>query len=186
MTGLFTIIMVLLSLTGLAYLASTDPKRRRIFRQKPLEARRLLWPARVALFLPGICLILLANWSGLAIWAGAVTVLGWVMAALQPELYARARAWVVARSGLAIVLVRHVTDQVGIALTAARRRAAAKAPRVAGLSSLEAQITRLEARVAQLEAENAALRDADASSTLRLAERQPADPPRSGGIATAV
>lgn len=81
--------LTLVSLIGLGYLAWSDPKRRRTFRETKLERRPLLWPARAALFGPGALLVAIGHWSGLTIWAGAVTVLGWIMAAISPAAYAR-------------------------------------------------------------------------------------------------
>lgn len=83
-----TTALILTSLVGLAYIAWTDPKRRRTHKLPLVERRLLLWPARAAVFAPGIFLVLISHWSGLAIWAGAITTLGWTMAAITPKGYA--------------------------------------------------------------------------------------------------
>ncbi|MEM1079369.1 MAG: hypothetical protein AAGI09_12645 [Pseudomonadota bacterium] len=90
MTTVPLALLLITSLLGLGYIAATDPKRRRAFGQTKLETRPFLWPARGAVFAPGVLLLLGANWSGFTIWAGAVTVLGWIMAAIAPSSYAAA------------------------------------------------------------------------------------------------
>ncbi|MEM6578821.1 MAG: hypothetical protein AAF678_10040 [Pseudomonadota bacterium] len=92
MSGWAIFALIVLSLIGLGYLAATDAKRRRIFRQSPIETRPFAWPARIATFAPGIYFCLIGHWSGLTIWAGAVTTLGWAMVAIPPNRYAEARA----------------------------------------------------------------------------------------------
>lgn len=87
----WVLFFILTSLTGLGYLAGTDAKRRRIFGQSVLNRRRFLWPARLAVFAPGLILLLIANWSGFMIWAGAITTLGWVLTAIRPDSYQQAQ-----------------------------------------------------------------------------------------------
>jgi len=79
--------LVALSLLGLGYFLKTDPKRRRTAGLPMFESRRLLWPARALLLAPGALLLVLGHWSGLAIWAGTVTVVGWVLAATSGAAY---------------------------------------------------------------------------------------------------
>ncbi|MEM9124945.1 MAG: hypothetical protein AAGB28_04150 [Pseudomonadota bacterium] len=107
MSGWFVIVMIAVSLTGLGYLARTDAKRRRIFGQIALHRRRFIWPARLAVFGPGLLLVGLGHWSGLMIWAGAVTTLGWAMAAIRPQGYVHA---LYAADGIAIALKRHMLN----------------------------------------------------------------------------
>lgn len=82
----------LISLAGLGYLASTDPKRRRTHGLAKLKKRTFLWPARLATFGPGLYLAVIGHWAGLSIWAGTATTLGWVIAAITPQAYARLQA----------------------------------------------------------------------------------------------
>ncbi|MEM0922425.1 MAG: hypothetical protein AAGF44_01055 [Pseudomonadota bacterium] len=84
MTGPLTILALILSGIGLAYLAVTDPKRRRAFAQPVLERRRWKLVARLLVFLPGFGLAFLGDVAAVIIWLGAITVLGWGIAALSP------------------------------------------------------------------------------------------------------
>ncbi|MFT3974234.1 MAG: hypothetical protein QM699_12520 [Amaricoccus sp.] len=79
-----TVVAIVASLAGLAYLTGTDPKRRRAFRLPPAASShpRLGWAAVLG---PGIVLPVFAGGGGFTIWIGAVSVIGWAMAALPPE-----------------------------------------------------------------------------------------------------
>lgn len=106
MSGGLLCALILLSLAALGYLAFTDPKRRRVHGMAPASGHRFLWPALLALFGPGLSLMVVGHWSGLMIWAGTMTVLGWIMAATPPALYASilatsAKTWSDARLLLA-------------------------------------------------------------------------------------
>ncbi|MEM8553497.1 MAG: hypothetical protein AAGF71_01590 [Pseudomonadota bacterium] len=154
---------IVLSLVGLVYLASTDPKRRRAHGQSPVNRRLFLWPARLFVFGPGIVLIAIAHWSGLAIWAGAVTVLGWIMAAVSPSQYAQAQDVIIdSTQNLAKSSVAYVSPAVAAVGTMAgnlsskivRLRPATEPPVPAGpgrVAELEARIVALEARLHRLE-----------------------------------
>ncbi|MEM9439395.1 MAG: hypothetical protein AAGA73_03025 [Pseudomonadota bacterium] len=98
--------LIAISLVGLGYLATTDPKRRRSHGLASLERQPLVWPSRVATFGPGILLIIVGHWSGLAIWAGAVTVLGWIIAALPPAQYTQLKD----AFGIGVLKVTHTAD----------------------------------------------------------------------------
>lgn len=164
MTGLTIFGLIGLSLGGLGYLSATDPKRRRIFGQSKVEHRPLLWPARLATFLPGVVFVVVGHWSGLTIWAGAVTTLGWAMVAVPPNRYREARA-LISKS------LRHASERGGPflsgftkttadatkymwgQLTAGSKRLATA---FAGFASTPSgsdadKIARLEARIADLE-----------------------------------
>ena len=158
--------LTLLSLLGLGYFVRTDPKRRRAFKQAKLDRRPLLWPARVALFGPGILLIATAHWSGLAIWAGTVTVVGWLMAAISPETYARrsgelhsATKGAFSRFGRRvghplIILSIAVSSRALMKLKTLRTRRADPAnadPSLEEVNELKARIVALEARLHRLE-----------------------------------
>lgn len=183
--------LILLSLVGLGYLAWADPKRRRTFRQPRLDRRRLLWPARAAVFAPGLLLIALAHWSGLAIWAGAVTVLGWIMAAVSPDTYGllvkRANAAAVhsfARLRLKSRTVLEkcrtaigwpvILDLTGVLRRIGRTGAAGTSPDA--IPELKARIVALEARLHRLEnrpaSQNASGADTDADVSAPNTEAQ--------------
>ena len=91
MSGWLIVAAILTSLSGLVYLAWTDPKRRRTHDLPKIARRPFFWPASIATFGPGVYLTIIGHWSGLAIWAGTVTTLGWIMAAITPETYANLR-----------------------------------------------------------------------------------------------
>lgn len=78
-----TLLAVGVSLGAIAALSVTDAKRRRAFRLPPVERRwgRLLWGL---VFVPGILVPFTSGAAGFVIWTGAVTVAGWVVAALPP------------------------------------------------------------------------------------------------------
>lgn len=88
MTVFWTFLACVISLTGLGYFVVTDAKRRRTHGQQALARRPYVPAARFLIFAPGALLMFDANWSGLAIWAGVVTVLGWGISAVSPSGYA--------------------------------------------------------------------------------------------------
>lgn len=165
MSGALIFGLIVLSLAGLGYLAWTDPKRRRVHGIPLPQRRRCLWPARVVVFGPGLLLTGLGHWSGLAIWAGAVTTLGWVLAALSPARYAalmehgRQSFTVLQRRVRALM----APVKAWISVSAARIKAAAatslsrigpahpKAADTDTIASLEARIVALEAQLLRLE-----------------------------------
>ena len=169
MSGWVIFAAILLSLAGLAYLAVTDPKRRRTHQLPKIERRPLLWPARLAVFGPGLYLTFLGQWSGLTFIAVAVSTLGWIMAAITPATYARLRtdlrSFQQARMAKLHEILRHLSSmraRVGRDRVSAwtfpfpRLRATHTAPTpTAEIEALEARITALEARLARLETEEA-------------------------------
>lgn len=82
-TAPVTLLALACTLGGLGYLAVTDPKRRRVFGLEA-RARPFAWPARIAVFAPGLALAAAGAWAALTIWLGAATVSGWGLAALPP------------------------------------------------------------------------------------------------------
>lgn len=118
MSGWMIFGLILLSLGGLAYLALIDAKRRRTFRQDPVISKPLVWPACFGAFGPGIYLTIISHWSGLAIWAGAVTTLGWIMVAITPDTYARLRANIRARRTQVLDLAQHLVQHLSSAQSA--------------------------------------------------------------------
>ena len=176
---------ILLSVLGLSYMTATDPKRRRGAKLQQYANRPLLWPARVALFGPGGVLIALGHWAGLSLWAGAITVIGWAIAAITPATYGQIHSDV--RSRLtelgdssryhARQLVDRVSAQVrrvvpnvslpglpgrGIfarqSVTEHRTSSSSDQTPTADDRRLEARIIALEARLHRLERENDQLR----------------------------
>jgi len=83
-----TLAAIAVSLAGVGYLAGTDPKRRRAFRLPPAarSSPRLGWALVLA---PGVLLPFAAGGAGFTVWIGAVSVVGWAIAALPPERTAR-------------------------------------------------------------------------------------------------
>lgn len=166
MNGWSLLLLIALSLSGLGYLARTDPKRRRVHRLPPVSRRRFLWPARLATFAPGALLIAIGHWSGLMIWAGAVTTLGWVLAAIPPARYAALAEQGAQHWTRATTTTRAALAPAGAWLDAKRtrlrasvalpRRHSARPRREAGnaayIAALEARIVALEARLMRLEA----------------------------------
>lgn len=165
MSGSWVFAGLVFSLASLTYLASTDPKRRRSHGQKVLERPSLLWPARIVLWGPGMLLIGLGNWSGLVIWAGALTTLGWVLVAISPAAYAqlrkdiqRIRIQVWEQLGrraqsLLETQARYVPERLRAwSLKIPRvRLSAAERTQSAVVEELNARITALEARLNRLE-----------------------------------
>jgi len=91
-----TIVAVGVTLGALAYLAATDPKRRRVVDQPPLDTRRRTLLALTATIGPGILLAFIGDAAGFVIWLGAASVGGWGVAAATPERSARARDFALA------------------------------------------------------------------------------------------
>lgn len=191
MSGFLIFACLVVSLAGLAYLALTDPKRRRTHGQEVLDRRPYLWPARIALFGPGVLLTGLGHWSGLTIWAGAVTTLGWLIAALSPATYAglvqdvrrnRMEAWdwlkAMAQT-LFDVPARYVPERLKAwTLELPRmRKISPGRTQPAEVEELKARITALEARLYRLEhGEEPMTTLADEHEDDDLTTKQPAKP----------
>lgn len=89
-TVIVTLAAILLSLAGIAVLAATDPKRRRVFGLP--EARRR--PAALACLLtlaPGAALLIAGQSAAFVMWLAAVPLIGWGLAALPPCALIRRR-----------------------------------------------------------------------------------------------
>lgn len=165
MNGWVIFAAILLSLGGLVYLAWTDPKRRRTHDLPKIERRPVVWPARIATFGPGVYLTVIGHWSGLAIWAGAVTTLGWIMAAITPETYAklsadirtyREQGWMKAQQ-----MLQHLSKMPARYVPERLKAWRNNLPRLSNMTQgttqpaeieeLKARITALEARLHRLE-----------------------------------
>ena len=83
MTALLTLSAVAVSLSGLVYLAASDPKRRRAFKLPPRE-RRLALPTWILVLVPGAALLAANQSAAFVMWLGATTVVGWLVAARAP------------------------------------------------------------------------------------------------------
>jgi len=72
------------SLAAIGYLAATDPKRRRAFRQPAVPKRwpRLAW---TLVLLPGVLVPMGSVGAGFVIWLGASATLGWLLVGLSPK-----------------------------------------------------------------------------------------------------
>lgn len=149
------------SLAAIGYLAATDPKRRSAFRLPPVAERhpRLAW---WAVLLPGIAVTWFAGAGGMLVWAGAITVAGWALAAVRP-------GGTGALSGVLADAVSALRQGTGRAVAGTRTLLRGASTRLATArpavrSSGGDRVAALEARVAALEAEIAALRGIDEPS----------------------
>ena len=154
-------ICILVSLAGFAYLGATDPKRRRVHKASKLTRRPFFWPARIAAFAPGIALIAMSHWSGLAIWAGALTVIVWGVAALPPQAYQVMGEKLAEQFAMIRALIAAAAGGLWIALAVGLRRIAALAPAAPALarSGGSSRIEELERRVEELEAKLAEMQE---------------------------
>lgn len=151
-TGL--LLAVAASVAALAWLAASDPKRRRVFGFAPVAQRRRRLSI-AALVLPGVLLAATGVWAGFVIWLAALTVLGWCLAALSPTRQARLAAAL--RTGAADLIAagrRAKTRLQGVLDGSAEAGAALPAEAIE-------RIAALEQRVAELEAGLVAREDAD-------------------------
>ncbi len=142
MTAFLSILALVISSAGVLYLASTNAKRLRAFNRQVPDARRWALVARIAIFAPGILLITGGFTAAFVIWMGAITVLGWGIAAFSPTKIDRAQAWL--ENFGAVSAQRTAALQVS-----ARDRLASLTSRIAKGDS--DRIAALEARVAELE-----------------------------------
>lgn len=129
-----TVSAIAVSLAGLAYLTGSDPKRRRAFRLPPAAAAhpRIGW---AAVLLPGLVLPFVAGGGGFTVWIGAVSVIGWAIAALPPE-----------RTALVVRRCAALADRIA----AIRLHLPDHAQPDDRVAALEARIQALEAQLADL------------------------------------
>ena len=80
------------SLAAIGYLAVTDPKRRRAFRQAGAGERRAAAGWAVAL-MPGVLVPWASGGGGFVVWLGATATAGWLLVGMQPERLESARLW---------------------------------------------------------------------------------------------
>lgn len=83
---LVTLLSLLFSGLGLAYLNHTDAKRRRTYKlpayQKP-QLRKWVW---WLVLVPCPLLILFGQWAALVMWATAISLVGWGLAVRKPTV----------------------------------------------------------------------------------------------------
>jgi hypothetical protein len=83
-----TVILTLLALTisglSLVYLRASDPKLRRVYGLLRWGTKRYVNAALFVCFLPGLVLILLANFSAFIMWFAALSLVGWGIALKKP------------------------------------------------------------------------------------------------------
>jgi hypothetical protein len=83
-----TVILTLLALSisglSLVYLRASDPKLRRVYGLAGWGTKRHVNAALVVCFLPGLALILLANFSAFIMWFVALSLVGWGVAVKKP------------------------------------------------------------------------------------------------------
>jgi hypothetical protein len=149
------------SFAAIGYLAATDPKRRSAFRLPPVPRRhpRLAW---TALLVPGLAVAGLAGGGGFLAWFGAVTVVGWAVAAVRPD--GSGTLGLALADGLA--RLRDLSAEAVQRLRAIAARLVALRPALLARASTARdpdRVAALEARVSALEAELAALRGAAAA-----------------------
>ncbi|MEM8790182.1 MAG: hypothetical protein AAGE80_01090 [Pseudomonadota bacterium] len=150
MTSFLTIIALLLSAVAAAYIAVTDPKRRRAFRQEQVTERTYLWPARLAILGPGVIFMLLGYWAAMVIWAGGVTVIGWGVAATSPIHIAQFKSWA---SEVQAALSARIADARSDVVARVKSANWSAGGRDAEIASLNERIRELEAKVSMLEGE---------------------------------
>tara|TARA_R110002050_G_scaffold161922_1_gene291753 strand:- start:73 stop:360 length:288 start_codon:yes stop_codon:yes gene_type:complete len=90
---IMTLPFILFSLIIILLLAYTDPRRRQIFNKadikgntkftmRPFTRKILAW----SLLLPIIPLIIMANYAGILMYSGALTVVGWFVSELPSSI----------------------------------------------------------------------------------------------------
>lgn len=139
---------VLVGVAAIVRLAWTDPKRRRVFGLDAYEGPRRVWLLLLVLVAPGALLLAAGDAAGFTIWIGALTVLGWAVAALSPDRSAAVAAGIRRRAGGAggaVVAVRSALAR-GVRTVREAWHTLRHAP---------TRLAALERRVAELEAEAA-------------------------------
>lgn|GEM_PF-934671 len=150
------------ALVAIAWLAATDPKRRRAFRLPRFQGNRRPRLTLLVALAPAVSLLWAGNGVGLLVLLGTNSVAGWAMAAVSPVRTARATEWL----GSAAARVGNTV-----------RTAVEGATGAAGRST--SRIDALERRVAELEAALAAASLGD-RTVARLSDYQAAKTQRAG------
>ena len=132
-----------ISTGALAWLAATDPKRRRTFGLGAYAGERREGAVWAAALLPGAMVATLSGGGGLVIWLGAVGVAGWVVSAIPPG---RLEPWTSAQVGKIRAILSRAETLGGRSLNRLRAHTTAT------------QVTVLERRIAELETQLESLR----------------------------
>lgn len=164
MSAAVTIVGLCVSLAALAWIAAGDPKRLRAFR-RPVTERRgvgLAWALALA---PAVAVPVWGGAGGFFVWLGALTVAGWVLAAVSPDRAAAARASAAGAAERLAAAVGPVAARARGAWLRLRRAGAASARSLSGrsLAAPGDRHAEMERRLRELEAEVAALRRAAAA-----------------------
>lgn len=73
------------STAALAYLATGNTKRRRVFGLPSIERKAWqTWLAIAGMLAPAVFLLYVGDGAGFVVWCGAVSVTGWGLAAISP------------------------------------------------------------------------------------------------------
>ncbi|MEM9097981.1 MAG: hypothetical protein AAGC79_05595 [Pseudomonadota bacterium] len=152
MTAFLTILSLALSTVGAAYLAITNPKRRRAFRQESLESRPYLWLSRVAVLGPGLLFLALGNWAVMVLWAGGITVIGWGIAATSPDHLQQFWAWSAERRGELRTRLSETRSKI---FSGSRKIAKRLSGSEREITHLKSRIVELETRISELEGQEA-------------------------------
>ncbi|MEM9011161.1 MAG: hypothetical protein AAGE18_08045 [Pseudomonadota bacterium] len=155
MTAALSILALTVTGAGLVYLWATNAKRRRVFGVPRLERRPWFWPARLAVWLPGLVLIGAGDVAALVVWLGGLTVLGWGIACLTPGRLEAAQAFAARLQAKATRQAAPILTRGTALISRARQLIPALPRRSSGSASAlrvrDARIEELEARVARLE-----------------------------------
>lgn len=135
MTAWLTVLAIVVSGWALTRLRGSDRKRARVTGVAVLKGARTKLVYHLALWLPGLVLVVFSSWSGLVLWFGMLTVVGWVLAAMPPDQEA----------------------ELQVRISFMREQAWARVARVqatlVAVFMMPARIRELEARCVQLEEE---------------------------------
>lgn len=90
---LMTLPFIIYSLLIILLLASSDPRRRQLFSKTGVQSRLNVYLSSTSrkllawsLLLPLIPLVFMANYAGILMYAGALTVLGWAVSELPASV----------------------------------------------------------------------------------------------------
>jgi hypothetical protein len=159
-SALFALVASAVTLAAIAYLAATDPKRRRVFGVDPRPRRRHATVALAAALLPGPLLLSGGNGAGFVVWLGTAAVAGWGLTAMPPDRGRSALAWLQRLCGKLRGAVAGAAELTVNGMCTLRLLAA--------LRDAPARIATLERRVSDLEAEVASLRLAQPGANRHL------------------
>lgn len=151
MIAFAALFLVAITMVGLGHLVLTDPKRRRVLGQSPYIGKRRIWLARILVWAPGIAAAVAGQLVLFVIWLGALTLLGYAIAAAPAGSSALIRGFVLAiRRWAAGFLVRAKAIVVRFAVAFGWRQTEHERL-TSHIAALEAQVADLERRLADAE-----------------------------------